>query len=464
MLMAILRCIVSAVLILTTLVQHCTMSMSHTDDGALYLTPMIRAGHIVEARNACKVVGLLSEEAQSVESYSGYLTVDDIHNSNLFFWFFPAMNDAAVAPVILWLQGGPGIPSLYGLFEEHGPFSVSEESGTIELRNHTWVSTHSMLYVDNPVGTGFSFTTDDGYNKDQAAIGRNMYEALLQFFKLFSEYQKNDFFIAGESYAGKYVPTLSYIIHQKNPDASIKINLKGIAIGNGFIDPVNQVAYGKTLYQYGVINENEKRKFEELEHIISNQIKDGNYTGAHNTDIELFNNGVFKKLTGLATAYNVLSDTEESFEGIWTYVSHPDVRAALHVGERLLNDGCKARTYLLNDEMQSVSPCLGALLDTGLYRVLLYSGQLDIIVPYSGTVMAARSLRWSGAERFKNATRTIWRVRASKQDTTDVAGYATTFGPLTMLLVRNTGHMVPSDHPVWAHEMITRFTSGKPFQ
>lgn len=257
MLLSVLRSAVSSLWLLGVLVWYWTTSTRRADDGALYLTPAIRAGRIADARNACSVQ---LPEQMDVESYSGYLTVDDDRGSNLFFWFFPAANGAANAPVLLWLQGGPGMSSLYGLFEEHGPFSVSKAQ-TLDRRRHTWASTHSMLYVDNPVGTGFSFTSD-GYNTDQTAVGRNMYEALLQFFALFPEYRKNDFYITGESYAGKYVPAVSYTIHQNNPNASIKINLKGLAIGNGFIDPINQVVWSENLYQYGVIDGNPARNIQ----------------------------------------------------------------------------------------------------------------------------------------------------------------------------------------------------------
>lgn len=242
---------------MTTLVRYGESMAAKTptsggDDGALYLTPMIRNGKIKEARLACKVKPVKG----AIESYSGYLTVDEKHGSNLFFWFFPAMNGAANAPVILWLQGGPGASSLYGLFEEHGPFSVGKSHG-LTLRNHTWVSTHSVLYVDNPVGTGYSFTSDDaGYSTDQSSVGLNMYEALVQFFTLFFEYRKNDFYVTGESYAGKYVPAVSYAIHLNNPGAQVKINLKGLAIGNGLVDPFYQLFYSEYLYQHGLVDGN----------------------------------------------------------------------------------------------------------------------------------------------------------------------------------------------------------------
>lgn len=204
-----------------------------------------------------------------------------------------------------------------------------------------------------------------------------------------------------------------------------------------------------------------------MEYIISNQIKNGDYEGASNTDsgITLDDYSLYFVLTGLASLYNVLWDDEITPYGTWEeYVTEPAVRAALHVGERRLADGSDVHAYLYSDSMRSVRPWLDALLDAGLYRVLLYSGQLDMLLPYCGTVNVARALVWSGAEHFKNATRTIWRTRNHEENTADVAGYATSYGPLTVLLVRNAGHMVSYDQPARAHEMINRFTSGQPFQ
>jgi len=225
----------------------------YNDGSVLYLSPMIRDGRIDEARAACKV-HLDNSTAAAVDSCAGYLTVDETLRSNLFFWFFPAANRKVDAPVVLWLQGGPGTSSLYAVFNEHGPFTV-DAAGVLQPRRYAWTVTHSMLYVDNPVGVGYSFTGDDaGYSANQTAVARNLYHALVQFFTLYPEYRQNEFYAAGESYAGKYVPAVSYAIHQNNPGARVKINLKGLVIGNGLIDPVNQMVYSEFLYQRHLIN------------------------------------------------------------------------------------------------------------------------------------------------------------------------------------------------------------------
>lgn len=147
--------------------------------------------------------------------------------------------------------GGPGASSLFGLFLENGPYSISVKQKLIP-RKYSWHLNHNMIYIDNPVGTGFSFTdSEDGYAENEKDVGENLLRALKQFFLLFPNLQKNEFFISGESYAGKYVPAAGYAIfedseRQDNDPQSPKINLKGLAIGNGLSDPIHQFNYGNT--------------------------------------------------------------------------------------------------------------------------------------------------------------------------------------------------------------------------
>jgi len=55
----------------------------------------------------------------------------------------------------------------------------------------------------------------------------------------FPEFKTNDFYVMGESYAGIYVPWLSYLIDQYNTaNPNTKINLEGFAVGNGVTHPV----------------------------------------------------------------------------------------------------------------------------------------------------------------------------------------------------------------------------------
>ena len=186
------------------------------------------------------------------QSFSGYLTVNKEYNSNMFFWFFPAQNgNKPDTPVMLWLQGGPGASSLFALFTEIGPIYI-DGNQNIQPRAVTWNKNYHLLFVDNPVGTGYSFTSSDqGYARSQDDVARDLYSALTQFFQIYTDYASNPFIVTGESYAGKYVPSITYKIHveNQNPQVKVKINLKGMTIGDGLTDPVNQYMYGDFLYQ-----------------------------------------------------------------------------------------------------------------------------------------------------------------------------------------------------------------------
>lgn len=423
----------------------------------LFLTPYIESGKIIEAQKLAKVN---HESFQDVESYAGYLTVNKTYNSNLFFWFFPAELDAPNAPVVLWLQGGPGATSLMGLFTENGPFYVTKKG--LKKRKYTWSRNHNLIYIDNPVGTGFSFTENDlGYSSNEFDVGLNLLHCLQQFFLLFPQLQKNDFFVSGESYAGKYVPAVSYAIHVNNPSSQVKINLKGLAIGNGLCDPEHQLKYGDYLYQLGLLDASGRDLFHKYEDIAVEDLKKKDFIAAFNIFDELLNGdmttqgSIFQNLTGFNYYFNYLqTDDDSKMEYMGAFIQREDIRKAIHVGNLPFNVDKKVEEHLKADVMDTIAPQLIELLSH--YRCLIYNGQLDIIVAYPLTVNYLQQLNFSSATLYKTAERKPWIVDKH------IAGYAKVAGNLTEVMVRNAGHMVPTDQPKWAWDLITRFTNNKP--
>lgn len=117
---------------------------------------------------------------------------------------------------------------MFGIFTEHGPF-VLTDSGIPKLRESTWTTSFSVLYVDNPVGTGFSFTgKDQGYARNQTDVSRDMLEALQQFFTLFHELARNEFYVTGESFDGEtsyFIKLFLYkTIHRKTVQSEYSIS------------------------------------------------------------------------------------------------------------------------------------------------------------------------------------------------------------------------------------------------
>lgn len=167
---------------------------------------------------------------------------------------------------------------------------------------------------------------------------------------------------------------------------------------------------------------------------------------------------LFKNVTGFDDYFNFLytNNPSNEIDYMSKYLQRTDVRAAIHVGNSSFNvETQEVEVNLVNDIMQSVAPWISELLSN--YRVLIYNGQLDIIVAYPLTENYLQNLKFSAADQYKTAQRYQWYVE--KQ----LAGYVKQAGNLTEVLVRNAGHMVPADQPQWSVDLITRFTRNKPY-
>ncbi|XP_033167670.1 venom serine carboxypeptidase [Drosophila mauritiana] len=437
------------------------------DDGVdpgepLFLTPLINNASMSkqEVQKLARVVG---SQFHGVESYSGYLTVDPGFKSNMFFWYFPAEQEPEYAPVVLWLQGGPGASSLFGLFTENGPLEL-DGHGKLQKRNYTWSKTHNLIYIDNPVGTGFSFTENDaGYARNEKDVGRNLHEAVMQLYELFEWRNSSGFWVTGESYAGKYVPALAYHIHkvQNAIETRVYVPLKGVAIGNGLSDPLHQLKYGDYLYQLGLIDEHGLKSFHDAEAKGAECIKSHDMECAFDVfdsliNGDLTNGSLFSNLTGYSWYYNYLKSHDDDGANLGEFLQAGATRRAIHVGNKPFHDldkENKVELHLKKDVMDSVAPWIAELL--AHYTVCIYSGQLDIIVAYPLTRNYLNNLKFPGSDKYKLAPREVWRVDG------EVAGYVKHAVHLVEIMVRNAGHMAPHDQPKWLYMMIDHLTHYK---
>jgi vitellogenic carboxypeptidase-like protein len=418
----------------------------------LFLTPFIESGQIDQARNLSRVN---LQPDYSYPSYSGYLTVNKTHQSNLFFWFFPAQNGNTSAPLLLWLQGGPGSSSLFGLFAEQGPIMVDKDV-KLHPRDITWNSKYHLLFIDQPVGTGYSFTkSEDGYVRNEDEVARDLYFMLTQFFQIFHEYVPSPFYVTGESYGGKYVPAIVYKIHVENPAAKVKINLKGMAIGDGLIDPYNEWDYGPVMYQFGLIDERQLEYVNLQTALARNAIRLEQYALAYDLFGNLFDE-FYTNATGLNDVYNyLLTQLPDAFGYYVPWVTASEHRQQIHVGNLTYNDGDRVRTGLANDVMQTIVGKVAVIANN--YKVLIYNGLLDVIIASSLTMDWVDKLEWNYEHQLRSAERTIWKV---KSDDKEVAGYIKHTDSFYVAWVRNAGHMVPAEQPRAAFDLIDRFISA----
>mmetsp|Transcript_8664 Transcript_8664/g.19825 ORF Transcript_8664/g.19825 Transcript_8664/m.19825 type:complete len:507 (-) Transcript_8664:103-1623(-) len=407
--------------------------------------------------------------------HSGFITLGE--GRNTFFWYSEALDGNKDAPLLLWLQGGPGASSLFGMFTEVGPFGIAP-GGKVEPRAVTWNQHYHMLFLDNPVGTGFSFTDQvSGFVSSHEQAGRDLQNALAQFFQAFPQLRANDFYVTGESYAGKWVPSCAFAVHEANKQLKPeeRINLKGIAIGDGAMDPAVQFqGFGDLLFYVGMASESEREVFRGYEAKMQQALKGGDYRSAFRVFDEMLNadfypyKSYYANVTGMDTNYfnyELAPDATPLGGDFVDWLNTPAVRSRIHVGSRsYAPDNNTVEEHLLDDWMRDVRAVLVPILEN--YKVVIYSGQNDIILGPALTENFLRDLEWSGRDEYRAAKRAVWRRAATGTGSKlpDVAGYARVVkGSFSQVVVRGAGHMVPGDQPERALDLIDRFVSGRGF-
>ncbi|KAN0088900.1 Alpha/Beta hydrolase fold [Tylopilus felleus] len=162
-------------------------------------------------------------------------------NNTLFFWAFESLNGSFTAdsnePWAIWLNGGPGGSSLFGLLFEassdflyvNGPIRILGNYSVVE-NPYAWTNVADHVWLDQPVGTGFSTVDADGLVADEDQLADDFMGFLDNFVKVFPNLATRPLYLAGESYAGMYIP---YIAKAHFQMENSPVNLARIAIGNG---------------------------------------------------------------------------------------------------------------------------------------------------------------------------------------------------------------------------------------
>lgn len=265
--------------------------------------------------------------------------------------------------------------------------------------------------------------------------------------------------------SGKHVPYLGYKLHINGPPAE-GIKFKGIAVGNGYINIHSFSGFANFLYQLGIVDSKQASHIagiissakEDLERGEPLQaLKNINKMVGYFQNPQVASPSYLTEVSGYEFYYDFLvTNTPEDYFYYPDYIQSPQSRRAIHVGNMPFHGKETVQHYLMNDIFGSSSTDqLAALMDD--YKVLLYYGQLDLAITYTGAEELIQNLIWKYAEEYKVAERKIWRLDD------DVAGYVKSVQNFTVALVRNAGHLVPHGQPKAALDLITRFIEDIPF-
>uniref|UniRef100_A0A8C2J5G2 Carboxypeptidase n=1 Tax=Cyprinus carpio TaxID=7962 RepID=A0A8C2J5G2_CYPCA len=416
----------------------------------------------------------------SFKHYSGYFSVAD--NKHLHYWFVESQKDPAGSPVVLWLNGGPGCSSLDGLLTEHGPFLIQDDGATLEYNPYAWNKIANVLYLESPAGVGFSYSDDQKYTTNDTEVATNNYLALKEFFRLFPEFSKNEFFLTGESYGGIYIPTLAEIVME---DSSI--NLQGIAVGNGLSSyELNDNSLVYFAYYHGLLGTS---LWNDLQTFCC---KDGACNFYDNQDVNCSTSSTIQDSTCITCELGsfVIRDlghhflnhpwSKEQNEKLRSVVSlfksskldppctnstpstlflnNPLVKSALHISPKALDwIICSAEVNLnykrlFMDVKKQYLKLLGAL----KYRVLVYNGDVDMACNFLGDEWFVESL-----QQQVQVQRRPWIY--FNGETQQIGGFVKEFTNIAFLTVKGSGHMVPTDKPIAAFTMFSRFITKQPY-
>ncbi|XP_004297368.1 PREDICTED: serine carboxypeptidase-like 50 [Fragaria vesca subsp. vesca] len=403
---------------------------------------------------------------QALPTKSGYLPVNPTSNSAIYYTFYEAqtpISPLSQTPLLIWLQGGPGCSSMIGNFFELGPWRVNfhkkpSEPLALEPNSGSWNRIFGLLFLDNPIGSGFSIAAKpEEIPTNQLGVAKHLFTAITKFVELDPAFKSRPIYITGESYAGKYIPAIGYYILKRNAELSEskRVNLGGVAIGDGLTDPVIQVTtHADNAYYSGLINERQKGELEELQHEAVRLIKAMNWSAA--TDGR---NRVLRRLqnmTGLATLYDYTKNADYATSLVEDLLSHKEVKKALGVSNvSTVFEECSdlVGDVLHADVMKSVKYMVEFLVKNS--KVLLYQGQYDLRDGVYGTEAWVKTMKWEGIEKYLAADRNVWKLGG------ETAGYVQKWGSLSQVVVSGAGHLLPTDQPLRAQAMIEDWVLDK---
>lgn len=424
---------------------------------------------------------------------TGYIAVGDVE---LFYYFVESQGDPVSDPLMLWLTGGPGCSSFSGLIYEIGPIGFDYQCTNIShpqfvLNKYSWTKVASIIFLDSPVGTGFSYaTTNEAYYSSDTKLTKDAYTFLRKWFSSHPQYLSNLLYIGGDSYSGIPVPVIvEEILNGNHAGEPPYMNLAGYVLGNPLTNAWNQ-ANSKVKYAYflGLISR-------ELYESAKNNCKGDYYNVDPNNNtrcvddlVQIFEcyravdcAMILEPACGLLTSAGIESNGRRILEDppveflqsivqnrdLWCrpynyqlsriWANNLTVREALHVrnGTKMAWERCNTSLSFTQDVNDTVG--YHKNLTRADIRVLIYSGDHDMLIPYIGTLEWIKSLNLSTIDTWRP-----WYVDSQ------VGGYTESytcqdchFGNyiMTFATVKGGGHTAPEYRPKEAYAMIKRWLS-----
>ncbi|KAF2939567.1 hypothetical protein DAI22_03g205100 [Oryza sativa Japonica Group] len=422
----------------------------------------------------------------------GYVQVRP--KAHLFWWYYKSPQRASSPgkpwPTILWLQGGPGASGVgLGNFLEVGPLDVN-----LKPRDSTWLQKADLIFVDNPVGVGYSYADDPSAlvttDWQAATDATELLRALAA--KEIPTLQSSPLFLVAESYGGKYAATLGVSLARAIRAGDLKLNLGGVALGDSWISPEDfTLAYTPLLLEVSRLDDNAGDEASKMAATVKEQITAGQLADSQQSWIDLL--GFIDKKSASVDMYNFLLDSgmdpvsadlpaasssspsssSAQLMKYSTYLSSQAADSGSNTIEGIMNGVIKEKlkiipnnlkwqelsdpvyNALVNDFMKPRINEIDELLSYGI-NVTVYNGQLDVICSTIGAEAWVKKLKWDGLKNFLSLPRQHLKCGSSKGTKAFVRSYKN----LHFYWILGAGHFVPADQPCIALSMISSITQS----
>lgn len=426
------------------------------------------------------------DSALPSRQFSGYLDVGASKQKHMHYWLVESEVDPDTAPVVLWMNGGPGCSSLDGFIYEHGPFRVNISDRTrLQRFDQSWSKLANVVYLEAPVGVGFSYSDDpQDYVRDDDNTAQDNVDAMNVFFEKWPEWRDNGFYITGESYAGVYVPTLAEgILWAEGNGTWTGAKLSGIAVGNGctgsevgscggqrdryetefllgtaFISSALKAQIRNECnfddYEAGVDQPTCDTLLREMHHTVGH-INLYNVYGECISGSEEHRYGALHSKAPRARRPEVAGPDAciDSILGS-AYINSPEVIEAIHVKKQSFDwEVCGNQMTSYTSTRPNLPRDTYPFLIANI-RVTIYNGDWDACVPYTDNEA------WT--EGMGLAVKSPWHPWTYKNG--QVAGYATSYeNDFTFVTVKGGRHEVPETAPEAGLELFRRIVTQAGF-
>ncbi|KAF3816757.1 hypothetical protein GH733_014105 [Mirounga leonina] len=348
-------------------------------------------------------------------------------DAHMFWWLYYATNPCknfSELPLVMWLQ----------------------------------LQSASLLFVDNPVGTGFSYVNkSDAYAKDLATVASDMMVLLKTFFDCHKEFQTIPFYIFSESYGGKMAAGIGLELYKAIQQGTIQCNFAGVALGDSWISPVDSVlSWGPFLYSMVCVPERcgPVRSRFAFQSLLDDQGL-AEVSQVAEDVLDAVNKGLYKEATQLWGKAEMV--IEQNTDGVNFYniltKSTPTsaVKSSLEFTQipldcRLLPLSLSSRAgqsadvfqNMEGDFMKPVISIVDELLEAGV-NVTIYNGQLDLIVDTIGQEAWVRKLKWAELPKFNQLK---WKAVYSDPNASETSAFLKSYKNLAFYWILRAGHMI----------------------